>query len=1153
MPLAAIRRIGPSQPKATPDSTLAFETAKLVRRAPLPLSKSIPFLKPLREFAAAVTQKTAQFVSGEPEEQLRAPFETLISECGALIGKSVVCTGEVALPDSLGSPDYAIHVDGLLAGYVELKAPGKGANGAAFHGHDQKQFKRFAAVPNILYADGNEWALYRGGIREGALVRISRNVATDGSRAVSREDAQAIEGLLRDFLAWKPILPTGTGGSLDLKSFAAQLAPLCRMLREDVARSLKDKHSPLVKLKLDWRQLLFPEASDSEFADAYAQTVAFALLLGRSEGADPLTLQTAQDSLAARNNLLSRALQVLTDVLAYPEARGSLTASLNLLLRVVGVVPTASLSTEGDPWLYFYEDFLASYDPKLRKDAGVYYTPVEVVHAQVRLIEEVLVLKLGKLMGFAAKDVVTLDPAVGTGTYLLGVISRTLARVRETQGPGAVPGVASDLAEQLSGFELMTGPYAVAELRVSRALRDQGATLSAEGGPHIYLSDTLESPHAKPLQLPLFLRPISDQRAKALEVKSQTPVLVCLGNPPYDRHEAASASNKARTGGWVRWGDSPDDRPILEAFLAPARASGHGIRVKNLYNLYIYFWRWALWKVFEHESATGPGVVSFISASSYLSGAGFGGMREHLRRICDEVWILDLGGEGHAEPREENVFAIRTPVAIALAVRTGRANPERPAPVRYTRIQGSREAKLAALDGVEGFDSVTWQICPDDWQAPFRPATALREGVQQGVSRTPTSGGFQHWPLLTDLMPWQHSGVQLKRTWPIAPDEDTLRRRWRGLLTARDRGVAFRETGDRKIGGKYETALGPGTDPTPIARLGDHAPVPSLQRYAYRSFDRQYIIADGRLMSRPRPSLWRAFGAHQIYLSSLLTKQLAPGPALTVSAFIPDLDHFSGRGAKDTIPLYRTADTSDPNLLAGLLDSLSQTLKTSVTPEDFVAYVYGALAQPAFCGRFSDHLVARELRVPITKDPAVFEKVRGAGARLLWLHTYGERFVPTGELVGQVRRGSSRCVTAVPSSSESYPESFGYDTESQTLQVGAGRFAHVRSEVFEFEVSGLHVVKSWLGYRMKRGTGRKSSPLNDIRPSSWTAAFTTELLELLWVLESTVATYPKQADLLEEIVAGDCFSAGDLPLVPPEARTPPPPARTTIDHLAFGA
>ena len=1119
----------------------------------MPPSKPSQFFHPLRVFATAVSQKTGQIISGEPEEQLRTPFEALIGACGSLIGKSVVCTGEVALPDGLGSPDYAIHVDGLLAGYVELKAPGKGANSEAFHGHDRHQFKRFSAVPNILYTDGNEWALYRSGLREGALVRVSRNVVADGAKAVSSEDAQAIERLLQDFLAWEPVLPTGQDGSLDLKALAGLLAPLCRMLREDVKQSLKDERSPLVGLKVDWRQLLFPDASDSEFADAYAQTVAFALLLGRSEGADPLTLQTAQTSLAARNNLLSRALQVLTDVLAYPEARGSLTASLNLLLRVVGVVPTGSLSAKADPWLYFYEDFLAAYDPKLRKEAGVYYTPVEVVRAQVRLIEQVLIHKLGKATGFASNDVVTLDPAVGTGTYLLGVISQALAMVRDSQGPGAVPGVARLLAEQLCGFELMTGPYAVAELRVSRALRDEGAPLSTDGGPHIYLSDTLESPHAEPSQLPMFLRPISEQRSKALEIKSQTPVLVCLGNPPYGRHEAGSLTNQARTGGWVRWGDSGSaEKPILEAFLTPAKASGQGIRVKNLYNLYIYFWRWALWKVFEHESAAGPGVVSFISASSYISGAAFCGMREHMRRICDEVWILDLGGEGHAEPREENVFAIRTPVAIAVAVRTGSASTAQPARVRYTRLKGSREAKLAALSGVEGFESLAWQQCPDDWQAAFRPITTPGKQARQGMPRESDWGGYHHWPLLTDLMPWQHSGMQAKRTWPIAPDKKTLARRWRALLAAPDRREAFHEDRDRRIERSYVAELTGGGLQSPIAGLPKDTHLPPLRRFSYRSFDRQFVIADGRILSFARPSLWRAHGTHQIYFTTVFTQPLGHGPALTASHLIPDLHHFSGRGAKDTMPLYRTADTSDPNVLPELLDVLAATLQYGVSPEDFIAYVYGTLAHPAFCAKFSDHLAAREFRVPITKDPALFKQVRRIGARLLWLHTYGERFVPTGMPSGQVQPGSTRCVAAVPSEATAYPESFSYDDDSQTLQVGSGRFAPVRPEVFEFEVSGLNVVKSWLGYRMKRGSGRKSSPLNDIRPSSWTASFTAELLELLWVLEATVTAYPQQAKLLAEIVSGDCFSSGELPTVPPEARTPPAHARTTIDHLAFG-
>ena len=257
-------------------------------------------------------------------------------------------------------------------------------------------------------------------------------------RPLASRDADDVEGLLRDFLSWRPFIPTDRRGKIDLKGFAALLAPLCRMLRDDVTDALKNSASPLAQLAGDWRQLLFPDATDEQFADAYGQTVAFALLLGRSEGADPLTLESAVQALDAQHNLLSRALQVLTD----PNARADIAASLDLLLRVLAVVPPATLTGPEDPWLYFYEDFLAVYDPKLRKDAGAYYTPVEVVRAQVRLIDDLLVHRLGKPLGFADPSVITLDPAAGTGTYLLGVIEHALGRIEAEQGAGAVAGQA---------------------------------------------------------------------------------------------------------------------------------------------------------------------------------------------------------------------------------------------------------------------------------------------------------------------------------------------------------------------------------------------------------------------------------------------------------------------------------------------------------------------------------------------------------------------------------------------------------------------------------------------------------------------------------------------------------------------------------------
>ncbi len=986
----------------------------------------------------------------------------------------------------------------------------------------------------------------------GRVVRLSGDVAADGSTAATLQDAYGVGRLLRDFLSWEPIIPTDRNGKLDLKGFAELLAPLCRLLRDDVTDALKNQASPLVQLADDWRQSLFPDASNEQFADVYAQTVTFALLLARSESDDPLTLNSAQDILVAQHGLLSRALRVLTD----PDARTEITASLDLLLRVIAVVPPTDLSGSQDPWLYFYEYFLAIYDPELRKNAGVYYTPVEVVHAQTRLIDDLLVNRLHKPLGFADPGVVTLDPAVGTGTYLLGVIEHAFARIEVEQGEGAVAGQATELAKNLYGFELMVGAYAVSELRVSRALSDRGAILP-DGGTHVYLTNTLESPNTELPRLSFALKLIGEQHAKAQRVKSEVPVIVCLGNPPYDRHPAVdwkTEDNLSPYGGWVRFGDPLADNivkdkrgksrelktakarlkrrqqlAILRNFVDPVKEAGHGGHLKNLYNLYVYFWRWALWKVFEQEPASGPGVVSFITASSYLDGNAFVGMREHMRRQCDEIWILDLGGEGLGPRKSDNVFAIQTPVAIAVTVRTEEAKQDTPAVVHYFRIEGTHEEKLATLDTITRFSAVAWQDCPADWQAPFLPAGR---------------GAYFVWPLLTDLMPWQQSGVKAGRTWVISPEQETLRERWRILLQAdmEERGRLFKDSPTGRKAIDSATQLPPSNVKLPsLIGLVKGSPTPAIVRFAYRSFDRQYTFNDARLLDRPGPPLWRSHGEQQVYMTSLLTTSpLGNGPALTACAVIPDLDHFRGSyGAKATIPLYRTADASQANILPGLLEVLGTAYQRTVTPEDFLAYVYGALAQPAFTARFAEELETREVRVPITKDAALFEQVCAIGARLLWLHTYGERFVPEGEQHGRVPSGAARCTNAIPGDIANYPETFSYTDTTRTLRVGEGVFAPVEPEVYEFEVSGLKVVQSWLKYRMKNRAGRKSSPLDDIRPARWTSAFTTELLELLWVLEVTVAAYPEQESLLKAIVEGACFQADDLPTVPDDRRKPP--------------
>ena len=934
-----------------------------------------------------------------------------------------------------------------------------------------------------------------------------------------------IRELLRDFLYWEPIVP-GTAEGL-----ARFLAPLARVLRDDVKAALAREASSLRALASEWTGLLFPEGDDAQFADAYAQTVTYALLLARFEGAESLRPAIAVDVLQREHGLLAEALQLLEA----PAVREELRMPIELLERAIQAVDSAKLGQSADPWLYFYEQFLSAYDPKLRKDRGVYYTPVEVVRAQVTLAGELLRTRFGKPLAFADDDVVVLDPAVGTGTYPLAVLDHASKAVQQRFGPGAVAGKLRNLAERLYAFEVLVGPYSVAHLRLSQSLRNAGVTDKA---PKVYLTDTLESPNHPPqFTASLLQAQLTEERKRAQDVKKDVRVFVCLGNPPYDREEQdPNEATGKRKGGWVRYGDEEQEgivpaNSILEDFLAPAREAGAGVHLKNLYNDYVYFWRWALWKVLD--STGEAGVVTFITASSYLRGPGFAGMRQKMREAFDELWIIDLEGDNLGARKTENVFAIRTPVAIAIGVRNGPPQPDTPAKVWKTRLTGSEQQKLAVLNSVASFSDLDWRECSQEWGATFFPAE---------------TGTFSDWPMVTDVFPWQHSGTQLKRTWPIGETKDVLVKRWRSLLemSAGKMNSAFRETGDRKVSGRYPGLLDANVQQPSLANLHGKPYLPTVTRYSYRSFDRQWVIADSRVGDRMRPELWRSHSQEQVYITSLLTAVLGSGPAAVGTAELPDLHYFCGRGAKDVISLWRDAEATQPNLAAGLLDTLLVAHGTAVSAQSLFAYAYGILAQPAYLEMFWDELEMPPPRLPITKDAELFQRVAEHGGRLMYLHTYGERFGGPND-DGSVPQGIALCTKAV--SLEQYPADFSYDPTTQVLRVGDGEFFPVSPDVWDNSVSGLQVVKSWLGRRKRDGSGRKSSPLDDIRPEHW--EFTEELLELLWVLEATLALQPEGAALLHEVCSSHLFTKDELPTPSNEERQAPKSAADGKQQLGL--
>ena len=407
------------------------------------------------------------FATGEPEDQLRAPFEALITGLNTLIGKEadkVKVIGEVRLPDLMTRPDYAVTRQGLI-GFIELKAPGKGSNPTAFSAKsaDKAQWEKLKALPNLIYSDGNGFTLWRDG-RRVAEAFLTGDVRTSGKSLAGSQD---LLDLFAAFYDWKPIAPSKP------RELAKTAARLCRLLRDQVIEQLARKEARLIALKTDWGKLLFSDADDKEFADGYAQAVTFGLLMARARDI-PLgeTIEPAAKALRKTNTLIGSALALFTEDL---DDDHPLSTALRTMTRVFGEVDWHAISKD-DPeaWLYFYELFLQDYDKALRKKTGSYYTPPEVVTAMVELVDQALrsTERFNLPNGVAAGSVNLADPAVGTGTFLLGLLRRIARTIDADEGEGARPSAIVAALKRLVGFEMQFGPFAVAQLRLFAEIAD---------------------------------------------------------------------------------------------------------------------------------------------------------------------------------------------------------------------------------------------------------------------------------------------------------------------------------------------------------------------------------------------------------------------------------------------------------------------------------------------------------------------------------------------------------------------------------------------------------------------------------------------------------------------------------------------------------
>jgi hypothetical protein len=1046
---------------------------------------------------------------GEPEAAIRTPLEQLLRAAGPELGVRAVFHDEVRDTERRVRPDYGVSVDGAVTGYVEVKAPGKAIAPVALRGHDKVQWERQQDLPNLLYTNGTEWRLYQDG-------EPRRTVHFAGDLYDGRVTAPPeFEALLVDFLVWKPAPITNLG------SLVTAIARMTRLLRGEVLDQLTAEHTavrggaderlqPFLGLAAEWRAMLFPHADEATFADGYAQTVTFALLLARTEGITVFgeSLHRIGEKLRAGHSLMGRALQLLTDDVAV-----DFRVTLDLLARTVDAVDWDRIRRgRRDTYLHLYEHFLDAYDAELRKRSGSYYTPVEVVEQMVRLTDDVLVTRLGKQQGFADPGVFTVDPAMGTGTYLHAVLERIAANAAAQDGPGAVSGAITRAAERVAGFELQMGPYAVAELRAAEQLNRYQA-VPPDGGLKLFVTDTLDDPNAAETQFRSALQLIAASRRKANEIKARANVTVVIGNPPY-----AELANGA--GGWVESGGlelktKKGTKAILDDWIVPGMS-----RFKaKLKNLYVFFWRWATWKVWESIPAAEDGnlgVITFITTSGYLTGPAFEGMRAYLRRYASEGWIIDCTPEGQTPDIPTRIFpGVRQPLAIGIFVRRADTDNATPARIRHRALTGRRADKFAALAATQ-LDDDGWRDCRTDWMAPLTPANTSQ---------------WDTYPALDDLLPWYSPGVFPTRTWVYAPSRSVLEHRWSQLIGEGDRerkAKLLKEGRDATLKKTKPRLPGDDTSLTPGKPLIEESTTkPAVARVGYRAFDRQWVVADPRVMDMPRRDLWAARIPGQVFVVEQHRKIIRSGPGVVFSALIPDFDCFKGSEGGRTLPFLHPDGAS--NLAPGLTTALTGLLATTAVAEDVLAYVAGVAAHPAFTKTFVDELTTPGMRIPVTTDAELWARAVDLGRQVLWLHTYGQCFTGEGRPAGDVRLSvghpqrplSQKAVTAVP-------ETLSYDEDRQTVVMGDGEFAPVMRQVWNYAVGGRNVIKSWFDYRKKEPGGRRSSPLDDVNATAWDPEWTGEFLDLLSVLTRLVDLEHQQAETLKSILTGDIATLDDL-------------------------
>lgn len=1011
--------------------------------------------------------------------------------------------------EACGAPDFVIGQVSkhgpLTVGYVETKDFNESLDAI----EKSEQLRRYrSSLHNLVLTNYVEFRWYIGG--EPILTASLGQPDKHGDIPQRDKDDAAVLELLTSFLEHEPE-PIKSA-----KALAERLARLTHLLREVVVQALDSgkASSTIEELHVAFRQVLIPDLSVPDFADMFAQTIAYGLFAARVNTEESVVFrrQDASKAIPRSNPFLRRLFSKVAGPDLDDEPFVGLVDDLAQLLDETDI--KAVLKDFGkrtrrvDPIVHFYETFLAAYDPALREMRGVYYTPESVVSYIVSSVDELLKSrfdcsegladtsrvqyettdKKGKAKMQEAPRVLILDPACGTGTFLATVITdiRTSFEERDAAGKWR-PYVSEYVLPRLFGFELLVAPYAVAHLKLGMLLAAQdmdekersawGYEFQPDERLDVYLTNSLEKA-ARKSEL-LFGQFISDEANAASEIKQERPIMVVLGNPPYSGHSA----NK---GTWISElvADYKKEIPGLDK---PAQA-------KWLQDDYVKFIRFGQWRI----DSTGCGILAFITNHGYLENPTFRGMRRRLMESFSEIYILNLHGSLKKKEiapdaiEDKNVFDIQQGVAIGLFVK--KPDDVAAAKVFYKDLWGSRPHKYEWLND-HSWASTEWtEIHPEEEFFLFVPRdTDLKDEFEIGMS-------------LRDIMNETGDpapGIvtthdQFAISWTAEEAKDKIQR----FLNTKDedeaRSIWKLCSQEQWNYDRAKKALAKGEWES------------ELKRILYHPFDWRWTVFDPNVAVHRRLRIMK----HMLSGSNLAlatTRAVEIGRGFEHALCTRDLIQHHTVSSKEVnylFPLYVMAEEDFDNQgklelsegkqvprhnLSPEFVELVQTnvelttlpqgrgdLDSTVGPEDLFAYIYAILHSRSYRSRYTQSLRLDFPRIPVTTDIDLFRSLVTSGTELIELHLLESPLVDT-PMTSYPVSGSNIVEPTFPKFVLSEDDDDQQDSgRSGRLYISKDRpkdgvegqyFDGVPEKVWNFHIGGYQVCDRWLRDRQNRELG----------------------------------------------------------------------------------